>query len=361
MKKIFFTLAIGLIFIVTACGAPAAAPLIPVTGPTSAPSAQTFTVLVGADDTSVGANLDAYFPAKVHIHVGDTVNWKLNSKEIHNVAFLAGTKVPDFVIPVPNGQPGEMMLNPQAAFPAAPKDGKYDGSTFASSGLMGLAPGQLQEFNLTFTKPGTYAYICIIHNDEKMMATIVVDDPSVSIPTPTDVQAQGKKEMDAMLAQVQSVANAATAGIKPAEKNPDGTMTHYITLGYSQGQIDLEFYFPNKLTVHPGDTVTWILSKTDLAPHTVTFLNGQKDAQAILPKPQPNGPPWLVFNPEVALPFNADKPLTTQGIYNSGLINPLGPGPKSFSLKIGNVSGDLPYICSLHDDDGMKGILTVTP
>ena len=76
MKKIFFTLAIGLVFIVTACGAPAAAPVIPVTGLTTVPSTQTFTVLVGADDTSVGANLDAYFPANVHVHVGDTVTWQ---------------------------------------------------------------------------------------------------------------------------------------------------------------------------------------------------------------------------------------------------------------------------------------------
>ena len=66
-----------------------------------------------------------------------------------------------------------------------------------------------------------------------------------------------------------------------------------------------------------------------------------------------------MFNPEVALPRNADKPLTTQGIYNSGLIDPHAPGPKSFALKIGDVSGDIPYLCSLHDDDGMKGTLTV--
>jgi plastocyanin len=324
-----------------------------------AASHQTFTVLVGADDTSVGANLEAYFPATIHIHVGDTVNWKLNSKELHNVAFLAGTKTPDFVVPVPGGHPGEMMLNPQAAFPIAPKDGMYDGSTFASSGVMGLAQGQLQEFNLAFTKPGTYNYVCILHNDEKMLGTVVVEDPTASIPSPADVQAQGQKEMTALLTQAPIVARAAEAAVKPAVKNADGTMTHYITMGYSQGQIDLEFYFPSKLTVHSGDTVVWAPAPTDLAPHTVTFLNGQPDPDAVLPKPQPNGPPLLEFNPAVALPINADKPLTNQGVYNSGLIDPKAPGPKSFTLKIGDISGDISYICSLHDDDGMKGTLTV--
>ena len=106
------------------------------------------------------------------------------------------------------------------------------------------------------------------------MGTVVVDNPSVTIASPADVQAQGKKEMDALMALVPEVTKAAMTDIKPAERNADGTMTHYIAMGYSQGQIDLEFYFPNKLTVHPGDTVVWILPKADVAPHTVTLSNG---------------------------------------------------------------------------------------
>src|SRR5260370_1897706 len=39
---------------------------------------QTYTVLVGAVDDSVGANAMAYFPGTLRIHVGDTVHWQRN-------------------------------------------------------------------------------------------------------------------------------------------------------------------------------------------------------------------------------------------------------------------------------------------
>ncbi len=341
--------------------APAAAPTsAPTTAPASNAAAQTFTVSVGATDTTTGAVFDAYFPAAIHIHVGDTIMWKLKSPEIHTVTFLAGAAVPVFTVPVPGGQPGEMMFNPQAAFPAAPKDSQYDGSSFTNSGIMGPDQGQAQQFSLTFTKAGTYQYTCIVHSEEKMMGTVVVEDASVKIPSQAEDDAQGKKELDALMAQVPAIQKAAAAETKPDQKNTDGTTTHYVTVGSSEGQIDLEAYFPNHLTVHPGDTVVWALGSKDIAPHTITFLNGAQQPATVLPKPQPNGPPLLEFNPAVALPQNADKPLTKQGVYSSGLIDPHAPGSHTFSLKIGQISGDIQYLCDLHDDDGMKGTLTVS-
>jgi plastocyanin len=112
--------------------------------------------------------------------------------------------------------------------------------------------------------------------------------------------------------------------------------------------------------VHPDDTIVWTFSQQDIAPHTITFLNGAEELALVVPKPQQSGPPLLTLNPEVAAPQNAGKPLTTTGIYSSGIIDPHAPGPHSYSLKIGDVSGTIPYICMLHEESGMKGSITVS-
>jgi hypothetical protein len=102
-----------------------------------------------------------------------------------------------------------------------------------------------------------------------------------------------------------------------------------------------------------------------VAPHTITFLNGAADIEIVSPVPNPadpSGPPLLLINPEVLMPIDAGKPLTSMGIYSSGLLDPSVPGsPTSYTLKIGDISGNIPYECLLHDSSGMTGVLEVVP
>jgi plastocyanin len=323
--------------------------------------AQNYTVLVGGNDSAYNAELQGFFPQNITIHVGDKVTWKQNTMDIHTVTFTGGmNKTPDFIIPVP-GENGSLMINPMVAFPAAPADGMYNGSTYANSAVMGPGETQPKNFSLTFTEAGTYRYVCVVHAGENMTGQVTVENASVSVPTPLQASAQGQKELDALRSLTKPLHAEAMASAPKPEQNENGTTTYHVNVGFGQGQVHLEAFFPDKINVHPGDTVVWMLSKSDTEPHTITFLNGAKEPELFLARPQPQGPPLIVFNPQVQLPQNASMPLTDEGVYSSGFLDPTMPGPHTFTLKIGNnTSGTLQFVCLLHDDMNMKGELMVS-
>jgi plastocyanin len=327
--------------------------------PGSAQAQSTYTVLVGAEDTTLGATVTAYFPDTLTIHAGDTVHWQGNAHEIHTVTFLAGTPLPPLIVPAPDGMPSPLMINPTIAYPTVPANGQYDGTTFANSAIIGPEPGQAQSLDLTFTTPGTYNYVCVVHG-AMMSGQIIVVDNQQDIPSPSDVDQQATRAIDAALEQVPIVFALASFSLPLPTTNPDGTTTYQVLLGYAFGPLHLNHFFPDQLAVNPGDTVVWTLSDGNMAPHTITFLNGSASPDEFLPVPQDNGPPLLVFNPPVFFPQNAGQPLSQNGIYSSGLLTP-GGMTTSFSLQIGDITGDLQYQCLLHDSSGMFGLLQVLP
>src|SRR6516162_10178309 len=323
---------------------------------------QTYTVLVGAEDATVGAGAPAFFPNTVTIHVGDTVHWQRNTNEIHTVTFLAGTPLPPFNVPAPQGQPSPLMRNPLIAFPVAPAHGQYDGSTFATSGIFGPDPDIFQgveSFDLTFTRRGTYNYVCVVHGVIMSGQIIVVEDDR-DVPSPREVARQAQRSIAAALADVPAAIAAAEAEVPPPTPNPDGTTTYHPLVGFSIGQLYMQSFFPRELTVQAGDTVEWTFSMEDAARHTITFLNGNEAPDDLIVWEQKAGPPLLLVNPEVLFPQNADQPLTRDGVYSSGLLVPADP-PPSYTLTIGDISGDEPYRCLLHDSVGMLATLNVVP
>jgi plastocyanin len=324
--------------------------------------ANTYTVLVGAEQVAQGASVVGYFPTTLRIHVGDTVHWLRNTNEIHTVTFLAGTPLPPINVPAPPGLPSPLMRNPKLAFPAAPANGRYDGTTYANSGIFGPDPNiyqGVQAFDLTFTKPGTYNYVCGVHG-VRMSGQVIVVDRQQQVPSPRKVHAQARRLIARALAQAPAAIAKAKAEVPRPTLNPDGTTTFHVLVGFSVGQLDLLHFFPKHLTVHPGDTVDWKFTMEDVPRHTVTFLNGNPDPDDLLVVPQPNGRPLLLVNPEALFPQNAGKPLTRQGIYNSGIVLPGGAAP-ILSLKIGDIGGPEPYKCLLHDSSGMTARLQIVP
>ena len=330
--------------------------------------ARTYKVLVGAEQARRGVSLMGYYPSHIKIHVGDTVRWIQNSNEIHTVTFLGDQTLGEFVLPavqldLPAG-PSPLVLNPDATTRSAQPMSIGDPSMWANSGVMGREPGQYRSFTATFTAAGVYPYVCYVHGTA-MSGKVTVVDSGTRVPTPQRYMALAHHWIARQLAKAPAVFRAARRDIQPATKNQDGTWTHQIQMGYSKGQIMLMRFFPSHVRVHPGDTVEWMMTTHNDAPHTVTFLNGQPEPPLVDPTVV-NGTTYLYLDPGVVSPSPyppTDVVMTTRDmLYSSGLLLPIPSSSPAWSIKIGDIgAGPLRYICLLHDASGMRGTLVVLP
>lgn len=116
------------------------------------------------DDPQVGANTVAagwsggvtaanrFLPATLEVKSGTKVTWNaLSDYEPHTVSFGPNYK---------SGMPGEGQTAPSGV-----KSGGQYTSGDANSGIFGKPGGPFPPgpFELTFTTPGTYAYVCVLH------------------------------------------------------------------------------------------------------------------------------------------------------------------------------------------------------
>ena len=193
-----------------------------------------------------------------------------------------------------------------------------------------------------------------------MTGQIIVVDDDRDVPSQREVARQAQRSIAAALAGVPAAIAAAEAEVPPPTPNPDGTTTYYVLVGYSAGQLDMLHFFPEELDVQPGDTVEWVFGMEDIPPHTITFLNGTEPPDDVIVWEQKEGPPLLLVNPALLFPQNPDQPLTREGVYSSGRLAQADP-PPTYTLTIGDISGEEPYQCLLHDIVGMLGTLHIVP
>ncbi len=361
MKRILF-LGVVIVMLTAAFTSPVVAstsflPLVTTSGSISPLSVntgpQTYTVLVGWDNGQQNAMINAYFPSALTIHKGDTVKWVLNSMEFHTVTFTAGQTVP-FIILNSSNLP---MLNPQAIGPTVPQGGLYNGTGFVNSGLMvdNGNPKNPTSFSLTFTTVGVYSFTCLVHG-QPMSGTIKVVNSSTPVLSPAQVNGMAKAEIASFQPKIAAAITDAFKMEVPPVKELNGKTKYTVQVGYSDatGQIDLMNFFPNHVVAHPGDTVEWVLSPKDDAPHTVTFLNGNPEPPLLNPD--------LTLNLGFLAPFNAGGTLNSTDFFHSGFMDPTNPdphAPKSFTLTMGTETGTFDYACLLHDTSGMLGNVQV--
>lgn len=382
---------------VTSAGATATSPapwatvsaVLPSASEVISPTGRIVTATVGAGVETAAAI--GFYPATLKVHVGDTVNWHINTDEIHTVTFtdgkappgadptallfsplpdaVKGDVVPNFPAPIPGGGPTDFQLNPVLGLPSRHPGGPvetWNGTGYANSGILSKQPSgppgtpPNDNFALTFTKPGIYHYLCLVHLGQ-MIGTVEVVDPSDSnVPTQADIDAQAKAEGDAMLDLI-AKAVAAFPTAAPADPLPDKTNLVRVQAGVQEGETFIGLgqsmtFGPKAVTIKAGDTVVW--SSTYF--HTVTFAPQPPPPEFVIPTPQAQGPPILSLNPKVLFPIKPSQVYDPSQYYNSGTLTPGGPFGTTFSLTF-TKPGTYEYFCAVHYLQGMKATITVTP
>ncbi len=140
---------------------------------TGVPGKRTYTLnFIGS--MKEGATFYRFPGGRLEINRGDTVTWAMKDPtELHTVTFGTGNKPLDIVTMKPQPQaPPLFLVTPKAITPAGGK--VHRGSGFYNSGfLLPEGPG-VRSYSLTFTKSGTYEYICATHAFFGMKAVVVV-------------------------------------------------------------------------------------------------------------------------------------------------------------------------------------------
>ncbi len=315
----------------------------------------------------------------VRVAQGTTVTWAVESDELHTVTFPGNEPIPNVFIPQPEDPSRPGMLNPQLLLASLPT-GAWDGSSFISAEL----PTDLTELSITFSRIGKYNYLCLYHVG--MVGSVEVVPPGTpGITTQAAIDAQASA-LDA-IRQGQADLIYATRNRPTRIEGPRGADLWFVRAGtdWRGENLDIQAFLPSALTVGQGDTVAWYVDH--LQPHTVTFrANGANGPPANLfqlqlpdgtiltppapgsePPPEllaaledPNSAPRLVFGNGA---LRTNNPIYDgQGMYSSGLIGEhpriTVPMEKVWALTF-NTPGTFQYVCLLHEEQGMKGTITV--
>lgn len=293
---------------------------------TLAPSKQSgpmhWTAQAGGSAQNEALQALQFYPATITIDAGDSVTWGYPAGEPHTVTFLGPKSAP----PPPT----------DPSVPAPAGGSVYDGTAYTSSGF--LLGGKT--YTLTFPKPGTYTYYCLIHGE--MVGTVVVQPAGTAYPA--TVGAVAEQIQTTLTGDLKTAGDAVAqfpyaaggphlvAGIAPGLGNPPLTNASAVRF------LDGDNLSDTTVTIAAGTTVTWTNRDTN-NPHTVTFpAAGQQ-----LPPMSPFAPP------------SGGTTYDGTTMVNSG---PLFPG-QSFSLTL-TKPGTYAYNCLFHDDtEHMTGTIVV--
>jgi plastocyanin len=306
----------------------------------------TWNVLIGAETPDHAVQLEDYFPRTITINAGDTITWTKPTLQPHTVHFLSGGAAPAIGLPQ---QDGRLMFNPLVRNPQG--GSTYDGTGLAASGWLVEEKGL--RYSLTFTKPGTYSYLCMLHPGMSG-AVVVLDRGEKVLLTQAEYDAATARQIAEALSLGKQLLASGTPSVR---KTARGTEYGILLKSASSAHVNFLRFAPDTITVKVGDTVRWE-TRDKFDPHTVTFAGTEQVPPWELFETQPQGPPRVFRNAKAALPSGGALH-EGDGFYGSGRLSPLGtPGPLTYSLTF-TKPGTYTYWCAIHVPEGMRGTIIV--
>ena len=217
-------------------------------------------------------------------------------------------------------------------------------------------PALRRPYSLTFTRAGTYEYVCLVHPG--MEGKVIVKESRSG--TPAEAEARGRRELQATL----SAGAAAFARLTPERRAGAVAIS---MLGDAKAGWSIFRFTREPLVIARGTVVTWEM-RDPLEEHTVTFTSGERVPPFTTFQPQPQGPPKAVRNMRVWRQISAGT-YDGNGYTNSGLLFPPGASgtpptgapvdpAASFHLTF-TKPGRYEYWCVIHAPEGMRGVIVV--
>jgi plastocyanin len=296
--------------------------------------------------------VNAFFPSKLTVNVGDSVSFIPAGFHTVNLP-KKGTSALPLIVPTGqkvagavdaagapfwfNGQDGLSLNGKFAAVSAFGKKFTFTGAKQVESGL----PGEkAKPMTVKFTKAGTFKVYCDLHPG--MAASVTVAKKGAKIPTAKQDAAAVKKQADAAVKAAKALPTT----------NPGGNT---VDLGVA-GKDGLEYFgmVPSKLTVAPGTSVKFQMSKGSYEAHTATFGPGNiEDPASYLggiaasfesPAIDPKG-----TYPSDVTPVAVNPLLHGNGFWSSGVLDAASASalPGSASVKF-DTPGTYTYYCLIH-------------
>jgi plastocyanin len=410
MRRGVIALVVALALVAAACGDDDSDTTAKANTSTSAVSkgggASTYDVSV--DHKTDGFNLaaTAYFPNKLTVHAGDTVDFKsVFTGEPHTVTFgtlvdaglpkalAAGPDATDepaelkklpALLPEGPGDANQMAANPcflatgdPPADAACPKVAQpaFDGTQVVyNSGF--LPDGADFEVKLADDiKPGTYNFFCLLHR-EGMTGQVTVVADGAKAQTPDEVAKAGKDRVDEITGKLANAASALEKGTLPPFVT--AAKPGEVVAGGGDPSVEealIAEFGPKETKIPVGGAVTW----TIIGPHTISFNAPEDVASSILVKggdgayhanekaaaPSGNWPPQPPDQGGPPPSDNAPPPppkvidggsFDGTGFHSTGLYLSFPPALTAFKVTF-TKAGTYKYKCLIHPD--MEGTVTV--